>query len=162
MLLLAPTAPLSDVKRGLIFPCQGHPYMSNARIGCGFGYWLTIFAIVAVVGSCTAANSDTIPLVCTWTLYGHETDSFVIDLKAEEVYWVEEDARLPLAEVNEGRFAFAGVLSELQVGTYELLTNVALRFIINRVSGEVFVSPADSAWSLPEGYMNTCTVVEVF
>lgn len=111
---------------------------------------------VALLLACSGPPASQVTMECRWVMYGTETDSFVFDLKSGEVYWINEDKRYPITELNEGRLGFSGVRSELRVSEAEVLRDVQLSYSINRVTGELYVSGID----LPSGYENRCAATE--
>ena len=111
---------------------------------------------VALLLACGGPPASQVTMECRWVMYGTETDSFVFDLKGGEVYWINEDKRYPITELNEGRLGFSGVRSELRVSEAEVLRDVQVSYSVNRVTGELYVSGID----LPSGYENRCAATE--
>ena len=132
----------------------------------GAMYKYVLFLICIIFVACEK-KKDEVSMVCTWVLYETQRESFVFDLAGGEVYWVEENVRLPIGEVNEGRIVFRGIKSELNVGVPKskfggipldnqntIEKDVPLEFIIDRVTGRLVVKGV----VLPNGYNNVCKV----
>ena len=110
-----------------------------------------LISIVIILSGCQANNSE-VSMVCNWVLYGSQEESFVFNLGQKEVYWVNENKRLPLLEVNEGRIVFEGVRSTLLVGDKQTKKDVPIKFIIDRVTGKLSIEKVN----VPSGYNNLC------
>ena len=95
-------------------------------------------------------------MACQWVLYGYQEESFVFNLDKKEVYWVNEDKRYPINEINEGRIVFRGVRSSLKVGYNQYQKDVPIKFIVNRVTGELYIEGI----KIPSGYNNTCVTTD--
>lgn len=117
---------------------------------------LIALAASAVAGVCGQPEPREVAVICRWVMYGEELDSFVFNLDANEVYWVDEDARYSITELTEGRIGFEGKRSEIRVSDAEIMRHVTIRFSINRVTGELYITGIP----LPSGYDNTCQVRE--
>jgi hypothetical protein len=74
---------------------------------------------------------------CTWLLHGLQSESFVFNLAKEEVYWVNENKRLPLLEINEGRIIFEGERSTLRINDKTTSKDVPIKFVVDRVTGKL-------------------------
>ncbi len=93
---------------------------------------------------------------CVWVLYGSQIETFLLDTAKREVYWVNEDQRLPVTRLDAGVISFSGKRAKLRVGEGKVQTDVLLAFTINRVSGELGVEGVP----VPDGYDNRCEVVD--
>ena len=104
-----------------------------------------------IISSATYADNE-VSLACKWTLHGHEKESFVVNLSKKSVYWVNEDKRLPITKLNEGRIEFEGIRSSLAMSNGSIKNNIKIKYIINRVTGELYISGI----KVPSGYNNQC------
>jgi hypothetical protein len=78
-----------------------------------------------------------------------EEDTFVFDLDRGSVYWVDENKRIKLDEVNEGRIIFKGTPKSRVVEKYKPLV-----FTLNRITGQLHVSGEFE----PYGFSNKCII----
>src|SRR5690606_11275310 len=104
---------------------------------------------LAVFSSFVSAKE--ISMVCTWELFSGtemtEEDTFIFNIDSKTVYWVNENQRIELDEVNEGRIVFTGIPKLIVVEKYKPLT-----FVLNRVTGTLHVSGEHE----PYGFNNRC------
>jgi len=114
-----------------------------------------VMLLTLIITGCAQDNRE-ISMACRWILYGEQEESFVFNLDKNEVYWVNENKRLPLKEINEGRIVFEGVRSSLEVSDGKIQNNVPLIFIIDRVTGKLDIKGI----AIPSGYRNACATVE--
>jgi hypothetical protein len=102
--------------------------------------WLGAVIVLAMCDSPQAVSEE---VVCRWAPYETYDESFIFDLGSKQAYWVNENARYPVTEMNEGRIGFTGRRSSLRVSEADWLTDVAITFSINRITGQLDVtSPA--------------------
>jgi hypothetical protein len=105
-----------------------------------------------VLVGCQPKTKNEVAMACEWVLYGSQRESFVFNLDKKEVYWVNENKRYPINELNEGRITFQGVRSSLLVGDNKYQNDVPIKFIVNRVTGELYIEGIKT----PSGYNNRC------
>ena len=105
---------------------------------------------------CSCAQPKPVAMQCVWVPYGSQIETFLLDTAKREVYWVNEDQRLPVTRLDAGVVSFSGKRAQLKLGEGEVLTDVPLTFVINRVSGELRVEGVP----VPDGYDNRCEVVD--
>ncbi len=110
--------------------------------------------IGGLIWSCV--RQEPVAMQCVWVLYGTQSESFLIDTAKHEVYWVNEDQHLPVTRLDAGVVSFSGRRAQLKLREGEVLTDVPLTFVINRVSGELRVEGVP----VPDGYDNRCEVVD--
>lgn len=126
---------------------------------------VVLVALSIMVGfmNCRPQDQSEIVMACEWVLFELQKESFVFNLEKREVYWVNENKRYPLEEINEGRIVFQGIRSSLLVDrnvlpgippTYQ--KNVAIKFTINRVTGELDLQGV----KVPAGYRNRCRTID--
>lgn len=111
---------------------------------------LTFIFVISLSG-CNASTEE-VSMACWWALYEAQEESFVFNLSKNEVYWVNEDKRIKLSEVNEGRIVFNGTRSKLRVGANQYKNDVPIGFVIDRVTGKLSITGI----SVPSGYNNKC------
>ena len=109
------------------------------------------FIFVILLAGCNASTEE-VSMACRWVLYEDQIESFVFNLSKKEVYWVNEDKRIKLSEVNEGRIVFDGTRSKLLVGDKQYKNDVPIGFVIDRVTGRLSITGI----SVPSGYNNEC------
>ncbi len=97
-----------------------------------------------------------VAMACKWVLYESQKESFVFNLDKKEVYWVNENRRYPISEINEGRIIFEGVRSSLLIGHNQYQEDVPIKFIVNRVTGELYIEGIE----IPSGYNNVCVITD--
>ncbi len=119
------------------------------------GISLLHITFVVLLG-CQPKIKDEVTMACVWVLHDRLTESFVFNLDKKEVYWVNENKRYPLNEVNEGRIVFQGVRSSLGAGGMQNQKDIPIKFIINRVTGELYIEGI----RIPSGYDNKCVTTE--
>lgn len=78
-------------------------------------------------------------LVCTWSAYGVNKETIIVDTVNKGAYWVNENQNLKVLQFNPGRVVAAGVRGRLQVSRSQVEKKVPMRFTINRISGEFIV-----------------------
>ena len=100
------------------------------------------------------AEKHEISMICEWVIYGTQKESFVFNLDDKKVYWVNENKRLSFSEINEGRIVFEGIRSSLLMENNKYIKNVKLKFIINRVTGDLTIQGIKT----PPGYNKKCIV----
>jgi hypothetical protein len=126
---------------------------------------ISIIFLILLFFQISHAGNTEISMVCNWVTYSANQESFVFNIEKNEVYWVNENQRIKLTEKNEGRIVFSGTKSKVRVTNitskfggvpvdepYKVLTNTELKFIINRVTGNLGIEGIE----LPEGYKNYC------
>jgi len=114
-----------------------------------------LFSIVCAAALCLgAASADAqkktpkkklkpakiVGLVCTWSAYGVNKETIIVDTVNKGAYWVNENQNLKVLQFNPGRVVVAGVRARLQVSQSQLEKKVPMRMTINRISGEFIVS----------------------
>lgn len=117
---------------------------------------LSLFIVLIMLAGCQLEQKEIsqkeIAMTCEWILYGRQKESFIFNLDKNEVYWVNENKRYPIIEINEGRIVFQGVRSSLLVGDKKSISGVPIEFTINRVTGELY--PKIVGIEIPSGYSN--------
>lgn len=100
---------------------------------------IQVLATLILLSGTTHANSEEITYSCQ--IVGYETvhDSFIIKPSKNEVYWVNENKRIPITKIDEGNIEFIGVRSVLRIGEKNFISNVETVFRINRVTGELYI-----------------------
>jgi len=78
-------------------------------------------------------------LVCSWSAFTTYDESIVIDLSDRVAYWVNQNRPLHIAQLNAGRVVLTGVRDRVRVSQSRVEKEVALRMIIDRISGTFFV-----------------------
>ncbi len=116
---------------------------------------LLLFWLMVVLSGCDLESQE-VSMACSWVLYGTQEESFVFNLGKKEVYWVNENKRIPLLEVNEGRIVFEGIRSILRIDDKTTNRDVPIKFIIDRVTGKLDIQNI----KLPSGYKNMCIAQE--
>lgn len=114
-----------------------------------------LFSIVCAAALCLgAASADAqkkpakpklkpakiVGLVCTWSAYGVNKETIIVDTVNKGAYWVNENQNLKVLQFNPGRVVVAGVRGRLQVSQSQLEKKVPMRMTINRISGEFIVT----------------------
>lgn len=107
----------------------------------------TLTSIFVILLAGCNASTEEVSMDCWWPLYEAQEESFVFNLSKNEVYWVNEDKRIKLSEVNEGRIAFDGTRSKLRIGDKQYKNDVPMGFVIDRVTGKLYVTGI----SMPSG-----------
>lgn len=78
-------------------------------------------------------------LICTWSAYSTYDESIVIDLSDRVAYWVNQNRPLNIHQLNAGRVVLRGVRDGVRVSKKRVEKEVAVRMIIDRISGAFFV-----------------------
>ena len=113
---------------------------------------ITLFALAG----CQSEVKNEVSMACKWVLYDSQVESFIFKLNSKEVYWVNENKRYSISELNEGRIVFEGVRSSLLVGDKKYKKDVPIKFIVNRVTGELYIEGI----KVPSGYNNRCVTAD--
>ena len=92
-----------------------------------------------------AQATSNINVVCAWDSYDTNVESFVINISKNSVYWANQDKPLTLIKLNDGIVLFEGTRNRASVGEGKFISNIKLRFTINRISSEFKVE-----WLSPE------------
>jgi len=108
--------------------------------------------IFIILVGCQPKTKTEVAMACEWVLYDSQKESFVFNLDKKEVYWVNENKRYRINEINEGRIIFEGVRASLLVGNNQYQKDVPIKFIINRVTGDLYIEGVN----IPPGYNNRC------
>lgn len=83
--------------------------------------------------------SPVVGLVCTWSAYSTYDESIAIDLSDRVAYWVNQNKTLKILQLNAGRIVLSGVRDRIRVSKNRVENGVAIRMIIDRISGVFFV-----------------------
>ena len=83
--------------------------------------------------------SKIVGLVCTWSAYGVNKETIIVDTANKGAYWVNENQNLKVLQFNPGRVVVAGVRRRLQVSQSQSEKKVPMRMTVNRISGEFIV-----------------------
>lgn len=78
-------------------------------------------------------------LICTWSAYVTYDESIVIDLSDRGAYWVNQNRPLKIHQLNAGRVVLSGVRDQVRISKNRIEKEVALRMVIDRISGAFFV-----------------------
>ncbi len=78
-------------------------------------------------------------LICTWSAYSTYDESIVIDLSDRAAYWVNQNRPLIIHQLNAGRVVPRDVRDGVRVSKKRVEKEVAVRMIIDRISGAFFV-----------------------
>lgn len=78
-------------------------------------------------------------LICTWSAYSTYDESIVIDLSDRGAYWVNQNRPLKIRQLNAGRVVLSGVRDQVRISNNRVEKEVALRMVIDRISGAFFV-----------------------
>ncbi len=102
---------------------------------------IILAALVGVlVSGPVSATEHTIGLVCSWSSYGSDIETFLVNKKDKTVYWVNENKMLKVKDFNESRILMSGTKRRVLVGkNNKYKQNVVLIFLINRISGNFTV-----------------------
>lgn len=87
----------------------------------------------------TLKKAKIVGLVCTWSAYGVNKETIIVDTVNKGAYWVNENQNLKVLQFNPGRVVMAGVRARLQVSQSQVEKKVPMRMTINRISGEFIV-----------------------
>lgn len=97
------------------------------------------YLTLLIVG-CDAFNANNTPsditATCTWTVYDHNIETFVINLSDEKVLWVEEEKSILIQEITSGYIKFSGIKSVMEGNGGTMVRNVNVTFKINRINGK--------------------------
>ena len=103
--------------------------------------WYILCLIILIISASAYASQDEkIPLVCRWTVYDTQFESFVIDLKNNKVFWNEEEVFLKIDELNDGYMKFRGIKSSMPGNGGVIVQSVNVSFKINRIDGRFYVT----------------------
>ena len=111
-------------------------YICKFRIRIFFEILIIICCLnLSILNPANALNDQKVSLTCVWTVYKHMTESFLVDLKKENVLWVEEETLHKISQLTGGFIKFSGTKSNmLSEGNIDL-SNVSVDFKINRING---------------------------
>ena len=102
------------------------------------------------------AENNEITLSCKIYNYETITDTFIIKLDKNEIYWVNELKRLPIKNIDEGNIYFVGERSVLRTGKSNYISKVETYFRINRLNGEIYLGNGSI---IPKGICTNVTKV---
>ncbi len=112
---------------------------------------LIIFSILTLLG-CKETKSEEMSMVCVWFLEGANKESFIFNLNKNSVYWVNENQRIEISELNEGEIIFKGVRSGYGLGSSRVNKKFTIEFSINRVTGQLDIKGIN----VPSPYNSSC------
>ena len=70
---------------------------------------IILAALVGVLVSGPAwAAKHTVGLVCEWSSFGTDIETFLVNEKDKTVYWVNQNKMLDVKDFNEGRILMSG------------------------------------------------------
>ncbi len=96
------------------------------------------FFRVAIFGA-RPRKTNQIPLVCEYQTYTNGVFSFLVDLEAMKVTWVDQVALtkvMPITELTDGHVAFSGKAERIQMGKDDYRT-LQIFFRIHRLNGSI-------------------------
>ena len=77
---------------------------------------IILAALVGVlVSGPVSATEHTIGLVCSWSAFGSEIETFSVNKKDKTVYWVNENKMLKIKDFNESRILMSGTKTRVFV-----------------------------------------------
>ena len=97
-----------------------------------------MLAVFVYLLGCEYAYSE-ISMVCIWYKEGANKESFVFNLDKKTVYWVNENQRIKLTSINEGRIIFKGEKSGYGMGNSKTNIKFPIEFNINRITGQLSI-----------------------
>lgn len=110
---------------------------------------MQLFLLLLLVISCNqnGANKDisrvndsnsesTLSVVCNWSAYGHDIETFHVNLNTKKAYWANEEKDIEVITLNDALIKLKGTKNYLLVSKNEYEKNIGFIFTINRISGE--------------------------
>jgi transposase-like protein len=112
-------------------------------------FYMKLFLLLLMVISCNqnGANKDistvndsnadsTLSVVCAWSAYGDDIETFHINLNNKKAYWANEEKDIEVLTLNDALIKLKGIKKSVLVNENEYKKNIEFIFTINRISGE--------------------------
>lgn len=81
-------------------------------------------------------SKKVVGLLCTWVAFETEKETFILNPNDRSLYWVNQNQKLSIKQLNHGRLVAEGTRNRIKVGRGKFKEKVPVRMIFDRVSGD--------------------------